>query len=100
MGDKAWKAFERRVAQFFGGVRCPVLGTETKADVDHPVLFVECKQRAKHTVVTLWDNTKRRAKKEKKIPVIALAEKNRPGFWIMLHSDDFSAVFNAREGIK
>ena len=30
--------------------------------------------------------------KEKKTPVIALCEKNRPGFWIMVHSDDFSEV--------
>jgi hypothetical protein len=32
------------------------------------------------------------ADKEKKTPVIALCEKNRPGFWIMVHSDDFETV--------
>ena len=88
MADKAWKAFERRVASFFGGVRCPVLGTETHADVTHDTLFIECKQRQKHSVVTLWDNTKRRAAKEDKTPVVCLSEKNRPGFWIVVHSDD------------
>ena len=30
--------------------------------------------------------------KKKKIPVIALCEKNRPGFWIMVHSDEFESV--------
>ena len=64
MADKAWKQFERRVAAYFGGKRCPVLGTETKADVDHETLYVECKQRVKHSVVTLWDNTRRRADNE------------------------------------
>jgi len=88
MGDKSWKAFERRVASFFGGVRCPVLGTDTNADVTHDTLFIECKQRQKHTVITLWDTVKDRAKKEGKTPVVCLSEKNRPGFWIVVHSDD------------
>jgi len=88
MADKAWKAFERRVAAFFGGVRCPVLGTETQADVTHESLFIECKQRQKHSVVTLWDNTKRRADNEGKTPVVCLSEKNRKGFWIVVHSED------------
>ena len=30
--------------------------------------------------------------RKKKTPVIALCEKNRPGFWIMVHSDDFDKV--------
>lgn len=64
MADKAWKAFERRVSAFFGGVRCPVLGTDTKADVNHDTLFIECKQRQKHSVVSLWDATKIRAGKK------------------------------------
>ena len=88
MSDKAWKDFERRVAAYFGGVRCPVLGTDTKADVNHDTLFIECKQRQKHAVVTLWDTVKTRAEKEGKTPVVCLSEKNRPGFWIMVHSDD------------
>lgn len=92
MSDKAWKAFERRVASYFGGVRCPVLGSDTNADVNHDKLFIECKQRKKHSVVTLWDDTKRRAVKEEKVPVICLSEKNRPGFWIVVHSDDLAEL--------
>ena len=95
--NKAWKAFERRAAAFFGGKRCPVLGTETRADVDHETLFIECKQRVKHSVVTLWDNTKRRADKEGKVPVVCLSEKNRPGFWIVVHSDDLQAMAQSGE---
>ena len=92
VADKAWKAFERRVATFFGGIRCPVLGTDTKADVDHETLFIECKQRQKHSVVTLWDTVKKRAGREGKTPVVCLSEKGRKGFWIMVHSDDLTKL--------
>jgi len=91
MGDKAWKQRERNVAKFFGGVRTPLSGGNgkiTRADVIHESLFIECKLRAKHTAITLWDETKEIADKENKTPVIALCEKNRKGFWIMVHSDD------------
>jgi hypothetical protein len=32
------------------------------------------------------------AKKESKIPVISLCESGRPGFWVMVHSDDLEKV--------
>ena len=91
MGDKAWKQRERNVAKFFGGVRTPLSGGNgkiTRADVIHESLFIECKLRAKHTAITLWDETKKIADTENKTPVIALCEKNLKGFWIMVHSDD------------
>ena len=91
MGDKACKQRERNVAKFFGGVRTPLLGGNgkiTRADVIHESLFIDCKLRAKHTAITLWDETKEIADTENKTPVIALCEKNRKGFWIMVHSDD------------
>lgn len=95
MPDKAWKNRERLVARFFGGVRNALSGINSKvthSDVVHDSLFIECKLRAKHTAIKLWDDTKVLADKEKKTPVIALCEKNRPGFWIMVHSDDFVEV--------
>ena len=95
MPDKAWKKRERDVATYFKGQRTPLSGGNgkvTRADVIHDDLFIECKLRAKHTAIKLWDDTKSLADKEKKTPVIALCEKNRPGFWIMVHSDDFEKV--------
>jgi hypothetical protein len=92
MADKAWKAFERRAAAYFGGVRCPVLGDDTKADVNHETLYIECKQRKKHSVITLWDSVRQRARKEEKTPVVCLSEKGRPGFWILVHSDDLTKL--------
>jgi|TARA_R110000744_G_scaffold18280_1_gene49192 hypothetical protein len=97
MGDKAWKQRERDVAKFFGGERTPLSGGNgkiTRADVIHDKLFVECKLRVKHTAVTLWDDTAKIAKTEGKIPVIALCEKNRAGFWVMVHSSDLESVLN------
>tara|TARA_E500000178_G_scaffold32971_1_gene29953 strand:- start:32 stop:355 length:324 start_codon:yes stop_codon:yes gene_type:complete len=97
MPDKAWKKRERDVAQYFNGTRTPLSGGNgkvTRADVIHDDLFIECKLRAKHTVVSLWDDTAKIAKTEGKTPVIALCEKNRPGFWIMVHSDDLKKIKN------
>ena len=87
-----WKKFESRVADFFHGSRTPLSGgasKHTRADVIHNSLFIECKLRKKHTAVSLWDETKKLATKENKVPVVCLAEKNRKGFWILVHSDDF-----------
>ena len=67
-------------------------GKITRADVMHDKLFIECKLRAKHTVVSLWDDTAKLAKEEEKTPVIALCEKNRPGFWVMVHSSDLNKL--------
>ena len=95
MADKAWKKRERDVANYFNGQRTPLSGGNgkiTRADVIHDDLFIECKLRAKHTVVTLWDDTAKLAKVENKIAVIALCEKYRPGFWLMENSSDLGKI--------
>ena len=95
MADKAWKRREREVARYFNGIRTSLSGSNskvTKADVIHDELFVECKLRAKHSVISLWNETAELAKKEGKTPVIALCEKNRPGFWVMVHSSDLNKL--------
>ena len=92
MPDKAWKQRERDVAHFFSGQRNPLSGRNSKhtaADVIHEKLFIECKLRKKHTVISLWDETKALADQEGKTPVVVLCERNRPGFWIMVRSEDF-----------
>jgi hypothetical protein len=38
------------------------------------------------------DETKAKAKKEGKLPVLALFDKGRPGFLIVVRSDDLAAV--------
>ncbi len=93
--SSTWKNVERRVAAFFGSRRTPLSGGNsghTRSDSLHDLLFVECKWRAKHSAVSLWRETAKLAKQEQKIPVIALCEKNKPGFWIMCHSSDLQGV--------
>ena len=46
--DKAWKAFERRIAKYFGVYRNPLSGRmsrHTASDSLHPLLFIDCKLR-------------------------------------------------------
>lgn len=91
MADKAWKQFERRVARYFGVERNALSGGNskiTRSDTLHPDLFIECKQRKRFAAIRLWDETKHLADREAKTPVVCLSEKNRPGFWILIHSDD------------
>jgi hypothetical protein len=90
-----WKARERKIAAAFGTTRTPMSGGasgHTRSDTLHRRLFIEAKLRVKHSAVTLWDGTKELAGKEDKTPVVVLAEKNRPGFWVMCHVDDLKAV--------
>ena len=109
MPDKSWKAFERRVARFFGCQdRNPLSGTNSKhtaSDTLHEELFIECKQRERYAAVRLWEESKKLALREGKIPVVAVSEKGRPGFWLLVHSSDLTAIANQRllaieEGFK
>lgn len=94
---RTWKQRETDVALFFKGKRTPLSGGNskiTRSDVIHDVLFIECKLKKKHSVVSLWDKTKKLAKQEGKTPVVALCEKERPGFWVMVHSSDLSKLID------
>lgn len=103
MADKAWKAFERRVAAFFGCLRNPLSGSNSRhseSDTLHETLYIECKQKARIANITLWDDTKIGATKEGKIPVVALSVKGRRGFWILCHSEDLTAIANQRLRVR
>jgi hypothetical protein len=96
----AWKARERTAARLFGAERqvgSGSLGREdrSRSDSTHDRLFLETKLRARCAVRTLYDATRELAKKEDKLPVLALASKGRPGLLIVVHSDDLDSF--ARE---
>ena len=96
---KTWKAIERKVASFFGSKRTPLSGGNSghsRSDSLHHTLFIETKYRAVHSAVTLWRKTAVLAAKEKKMPVVALAEKGSRGFWLVIHSEDLQAVAEQR----
>lgn len=75
MTDKAWKAFERRIADNLGTVRTPLSGgssRHTTSDTLHPSLYVECKQRRASSIHTLFRDVRTEAAKENKNPVLAV----------------------------
>jgi len=75
MPDKAWKAFERRIAKSLGTHRTPLSGIgsrHTRSDTLHPHLYVECKDTAKSATCKLFRQTRIRAGAENKTPVVAL----------------------------
>lgn len=78
MPDKAWKAFERRIAKSLGTVRTPLSGGAsrlTRSDTLHPCLYVECKTQASIATHTQFQAIRQRARKEQMIPVMALHKK-------------------------
>lgn len=100
MVKKTWKSIERRVADFFGTVRTPLSGgasRHTRSDTLQGKLFIEVKYRQVHSAVALWRKTRKLAKKEGKIPLVALAEKGKKGFWLVMHSEDLVEVAQQRE---
>jgi len=75
LADKAWKAFERRIAASLGTVRTPLSGgasRHTTSDTLHPDLYVECRYRSRLSVHTWWLVVRQFALKEHKLPMLAL----------------------------
>lgn len=97
MPDKAWKAFERRIAKSLGTVRTPLSGgasRHTRSDTLHPDLYVECRQR-KHSAVCNWFyQYRRRAEQEKKVPVMALHQANSRYTLAIIDWDFFLKLWN------
>jgi len=99
MTNSHWKNIERKIANFFGSERTPLSGGNskiTRSDSLHDTLFIESKYRKTHSAVSLWRKTKEMADKEGKIPVVALCEKGKPGFFLVIWSNDLQAVSNMR----
>jgi len=95
MTDKAWKKAERKAAALFATERAPLSGSNgkvTESDSLHPRLFIETKYRKAWSILTLWRSILKKARKEKKIPVIAIREKGKHGQWLLIHSDDLKAI--------
>ena len=91
-----WKAFERVVSSFFGCTRTGPMQAKDASDIDHPIVHCQCKHSQRHTILTVWDAAKVVADKSGKIPVVAIKQKGRHGFWLMCHSDDFIEVAKQR----
>jgi hypothetical protein len=95
-----WKRRERSSAALFGARRQPLSGSGgrddfTASDSNHEHLFIETKLRASWSVRTLFDRTRILARKEGKVPVLALASKRRPGCLLVVDSADLPALLAA-----
>lgn len=93
MPDKTWKQRERKAALAIGAKRNVGSGSmgradKSRSDSTHGMIFLECKHRKKHSAVTLWDDTKAKAAKEGKTPIVSLTEHKRPGCWYVVRDCD------------
>lgn len=99
MSDKPWKRAERTIAKKVGGIRTPLSGIssgQTSADVIHPSLFIEAKYRQRFAVLSLMAEVEKRAKKEGKIPVLALQQKGNKTRYYLLTETHFVNLLKAQ----
>ena len=54
-------------------------------------------EKKKHSVISLWDKTAKLAQDEGKIPVVALCQKHRKGFWIVVKDNDLNKLHQIME---
>jgi hypothetical protein len=98
----AWTQRERDAASLFGSRRQVCSGSSnrpdrSRSDSRHDVIFLETKLRQHHAAVTLFDQTRKLARLEGKVPVVALATKHRAGLVLMIAPEDLRAVADAME---
>jgi len=87
--DKAWKAFERRVAKKTGGERIPVADRRSHLDVLHPLLGIECKYRrtVSKFLKEALEQAKAGSEEESLIPVVVLGEKYQSDMYAFMDLD-------------
>src|SRR5262249_37238759 len=67
-------------------------GDRSRSDTTHERLFIESKLRASSSVRSLWEKTRELARRERKVPVLLLYAKGKPGVLIVVHENDLAAV--------
>lgn len=99
-----WKSFERKVAEFFGTKRVPLSGSNsghgTNSDSLHPKVYIECKVREKFSIWNLFVDTEKKAKVEKKVPVVALKQKGEQGYLLLLRPEDLEKLTKYHKDAK
>jgi hypothetical protein len=96
--DKAWKACERRVARYIGGLRKPITGRQRgdAPDVEHNWLGVEVKYRKKlpDWIKDAMSQAKA-ASRQSQMPVVIICEKGEEigKCWILTELGEFRDRF-------
>ena len=90
--DKTWKQMERRVAKGFNALRNSLSGRMSKAGTSSDTLskefYIECKYRQKIAVVEWFQEIVEKARREGKVPVLALKAKNRKDDYVLVRLRD------------
>lgn len=87
-----WKETEREVAKAFGTTRAPVCNNLTRSDTFSDSCYIEVKKRKRFWIWGLFEETKTKALKEGKVPVVAIKQKGRKGFLIVVRPEDVKEV--------
>ena len=93
--NNTWKHMERKVAKLLGGTRNPLSGgssKHTRGDIIHSSLYVECKLRKKMAVWSLFREVEQLAKREAKMPIVILKEKNKKGELAVVRLTDLAQL--------
>ena len=94
------RKMERRVAKAVGGTRVYGSGgfpMDTKADVRHPEMFIECKYRKAFMHHTYFHAIKEPARKEDKIPILVTHTNDRQGDLVVMRLEDFARLIEEGE---
>jgi hypothetical protein len=92
---QSWKDVERRIAKSWGTNRTPLSGGNsghTRSDTLHKDVYIEVKHRQEFSVVNLWEDTKKKADKEHKVPIVALHRKGSQNVLYLIEEDDLLLV--------
>jgi hypothetical protein len=96
-----WKAFERKVASMFSTRRVPLSGSNsghgTNSDSLHERVYIECKVRASFSLWELYEDTKAKAKVEKKVPIVAIKKKGAKGCLFLIAPEDMKLLVHEME---
>ena len=98
MHKNTWKAGERRIAVLFNTYRTPLSGgssRHTRSDTLHTDLFIEVKHRKRPPADNLWLDVVKKAKLEKKTPLIVFIKKGCPNPLILCMLKDIQNIKNA-----
>lgn len=99
-----WKGFERTVAEFFGTKRVPLSGSNsghnTNSDSLHPSLYIECKVRGKISLWSLFEDTENKAKVEKKFPIVAIKEKGKKGYLLLIRPENLVDIAEVKKSVN
>jgi len=93
---RTWQKFEQKMGEWFGGSRSGPMQAKNANDIKHDFIHCQCKAAKRHAILTVWREASEEAKKDGKIPVVAIREKGKRGDFLLIKKEDLVAVANQR----